>query len=231
MVAALAGGGAGAPFVALAPSSSPRLRPARTFAMGDASVHMHSRAVPPRVLPALVRALAPARLSADARGAVEEALASVADLDLLGEAPAADADSREARRARAEESAAIDAYEAHVLALAEGGGDSALGVDARVAGARLLGQLARSCSPHRASDESDETQHEARLAAAAGSERLAAHAARSLADLLERAASAMDVPGVRKAAAEAARRGVAAACVALDGDTPPRRRSSSSQQH
>ena len=185
--------------------------------MGDAAIHVHSPAAAPRILRALPAQLSPNRLAAGA--SVTAVSAAVAHHNLLCEtADAADASSRaEADVVRAH-AAALDAYVAHVESLAE----SSRPDPSKHAAATLLGQLCRDCAPRRF--VTSFARWGAALVALVKPDKdsrptpVALAAARAIRHLLDRAASMMDVPGVRKEAAVVAQRASTAAARWLDDD-------------
>ena len=183
--------------------------------MGDAAIHVYSPAAAPRILRALPAQLSPSRLAA---GASVTAVSAAVDLhDLLCEtSDPADAPSRaEADVVRAH-AAALDDYVAHVESLAE----SSRPDPSKRAAAILLGQLCRDCAPRRF--VTSLARWAAALVALVKPDKdalptpVARGAARAIRHLLDRAASMMDVPGVRKEAATVAQRAATTAARWLD---------------
>ena len=183
--------------------------------MGDAAIHVYSPAAAPRILRALPAQLSPSRLAA---GASVTAVSAAVDLhNLLCEtSDPADAPSRaEADVVRAH-AAALDDYVAHVESLAE----SSRPDPSKRAAAILLGQLCRDCAPRRF--VTSLARWAAALVALVKPDKdalptpVARGAARAVRHLLDRAASMMDVPGVRKEAATVAQRAATTAARWLD---------------
>ena len=183
--------------------------------MGDAAIHVYSPAAAPRILRALPAQLSPSRLAA---GASVTAVSAAVDLhNLLCEtSDPADAPSRaEADVVRAH-AAALDDYVAHVESLAE----SSRPDPSKRAAAILLGQLCRDCAPRRF--VTSLARWATALVALVKPDKdalptpVARGAARAIRHLLDRAASMMDVPGVRKEAATVAQRAATTAARWLD---------------